>query len=154
MTVTRISAQSAARAGAVALLEAFKADFGISLQIHRARPRKIAPPTAFVDGISEDITYYVGLHHDRRPVVTVLVLHGQYDYGFAGEAADQRDAFVDAFFEWVLEHRDALDPKADMRVRDIEDEPAYVPDWLPVNEQPVRAYYATRITLEGFATSG
>lgn len=149
MTVTRIPAQTAARAAAVALLEDFKTDVGIGLQIYRARPRSVKPPTAFIDGLSEDITYYVGMHHDRRPRVSVVVLHGLYD---SGDAADQRDAFVDAFFEWVLEHRGEMDAKSDFRVANIEDEPTYVPDWLPPNEQ--RTYYGTRITLEGFATSG
>lgn len=147
--LTRIPAQTAARAAAVALLEAFKSDYGIPLQIYRARPRSLKPPTAFVDSISEDFTYWTGMHHERHPAVTVVVLHGIYD---SGDAADARDGFVDAFFDWVLEHRDQLDSKADFRVRDVEDEPSYVPDWLPPNEQ--RTYYASRITLEGFTSSG
>lgn len=149
MTVTRIATSSRARAAAVELLEAFKADFGTPLQIYRARPRSVRPPTAFVDALEEEDTYYVGMHHDRTVRVAVMVLHGLYD---SGEAADNRDAFVDAFFDWVLEHRDQLDPKADIRIRDMVDDPTFVNDWVPPNEQ--RTYYGTRITLEGFATSG
>jgi hypothetical protein len=149
MTVTRIPVQTRARAAAVQLLTDFKADSGIGLQIYRARPGSIHPPTAFVDAMGESITYYAGFHHDREVRVELVVLHGRFDHG---DTVDQRDAFVDAFHEWVLEHRDELDGRADFRVAGVDDEPSFVPDWLPPEVQ--RTYYGTRITLEGFTSNG
>lgn len=146
--VTRIAFRTAARAGAVALLEAFKADVGTNLQIYRARPRSVLPPTAFVDRISESLTDYVSVIRQRVPVVDVMVVHGLFD---SGEAVDQGDAFVDGFLDWIADNFHAFGANTLVRVSSTEDVPNYIPDWLPPAEQ--RSFYATLIRLEGFAST-
>ena len=63
-------------------------------------------------------------------------------------AVAQRDAFVDGFVLWVKEHIHEAGGNTLINVASIEDEPTYVPDWLPPEYQ--RTYYGTRITLEGY----
>lgn len=154
MVATRIPFRTQARAGAVALLEAFKADMGITLQIYRARPRSVKPPTAFVDRISETLVDFVtngpgfGYQRQRTPVVEVVVVHGLFD---SGEATDQGDAFVDAFLDWIADRPQAFGANTEVTVTGTEDQPAFVPDWLPPAEQ--QTYYATTFRLEGFAAT-
>lgn len=135
---------AAARAGAVALLTDYATDAGVRLQVYGGRPRSIAPPTAFVDRIPEDVTY-IGHVLQRNPTVEMVVLHGLLD---SAEAAAQRDAFVDGFIEWVRTRYHAAGDNAVVQLSSIEDEPDYVPDWIKPEEQ--RTYYATRLGLEGW----
>ena len=147
----RTNFQMAMREAAVDLLEGFKAEAGIGLQIHRARPRSIYPPTAFVESLSETVAY-TGLLHQRTPRVEVIVLHGLFD---SAEAVDQRDAFVDAFLDYVLDDYHAAGGETLIALTNVEDIPAFVPDWIrPVRDGVLPTYYATQITLEGFAASG
>lgn len=134
------------RDAAVALLTDYKADADIKLQIYRARPRSLMPPVAFIDRIREtDVSIGVDLFQ-RTPVVDIVVLHGLFD---SGEAVDQADAFVDGFFDWCRTRFHAAGANTLAAITAMEDEPGYVPDWQPENEQ--RSYYATVISLEGFA---
>lgn len=144
---TRIAFQTAMRAAAVQLLEDFAADVGVRLQVYRARPISIHPPTAFIDSIAEDIEYAGPTMRQRTPRVQVVVLHGLFD---SGEAVDQRDAFVDAFMDWVTDRYHAAAGSTLLAVTATEDVPNFIADWLaPTIER--RAFYATQITLEGFA---
>jgi hypothetical protein len=68
----------------------------------------------------------------------------------SAEAADQRDAFVDAFHELTRTAYHEAGPNTLVKIRTLEDIPNFVPDWMPPEEQG--PYYATRIVLEGFAT--
>lgn len=147
--MTRLAFQSALRSAAVTMLENYKADAEIKLQIYRARPRTIAPPTAFVDSLRESVTFVGPTLMQRLPSVDVLVVHGVFD---SGEAADQRDAFVDGFLAWVADNFHAAGGETLVGPSLVEDIPVWVPDWTPPNQEQ-RAYYATRITLEGFATT-
>jgi hypothetical protein len=140
--------QASMRAAAVDLLTDFAADEGITLQVYPARPRAIMPPTAFVDKIGAKVEYS-GLRQ-QTATAEVVVLFGIFD---TAEAADQRDAFVDGFLDWVTSNLDAAGPNSTIGLVALDDEPAYQPDWRPAQSLngPDAIYYACRITLEGYA---
>ena len=145
--VVRYAFRTALRAAAVSLLTDYKAAAGINLQIYPARPRTIAPPTAFIDAIRETITYD-GLIQ-RVPTAEIVVLHGLFD---SKSAVDQADEFVDGFLDWVFDRYHAAGANTLVEVPDYEDLPDFVPEWLPPAEQ--KTYYGTRIALEGFTGTG
>ena len=134
------------RAACVSLLEAYRTASGIKLQIYRARPATIKPPTAFVDRISEADAYPAYTFPSRTPRAEVVVLHGVFDNG---DAVDQADAFADGFLAFTVANLDEAGPNSTISVVEMEDDPTFVPDWLP--EEYRIPYFATRITLEGFA---
>jgi hypothetical protein len=144
--VTRIAFRTAVRAAAVTLLDDFKADVGMVLQTYPARPRSVNPPTAFVDSIRESFVYSNVTWRERTPTVEIVVLWGLYD---SKEAVDQADAFADAFLDWVTDRYHAAGANTMVAIVEMADEPTYVTDWMQPSEQ--RTYFATRITLEGFA---
>ena len=139
--------QAAMRAAAVTLLTDYAADANVRLQVYPARPRSVNPPTAFVDTIRESIDY-PGQRRQRKPIADVVVIHGVFD---SKEAADQKDAFVDGFLDWVDARYHAAGANTLVGVTDTTDEPYYVPEWLPPEQRLV--YYATRITVEGLSLS-
>lgn len=132
------------RAAAVTMLGAYADSADLKLQIYPGRPRSLNPPTAFVDRISESINWD-GIRQ-RVVRVEVIVLHGLFD---SKEAADQGDAFVDGWVDWTSANYHAAGESTVLEPRAVEDDPNYVPDWQPENVQ--RSYYASLITLEGFA---
>lgn len=136
------------RAAAVTLLEAYASAQSIKLQVYSGRPRTIAPPTAFVDRISEGLTYPGVTLHQRTPTVSVVVLHGLFD---SKDTVEQGDAFVDGFLEYVATQYHAAGANTLIAGVSTDDDPNYVPDWLPPERQ--LSYYATTISLEGFAQS-
>lgn len=138
--------QADLRAAAVTLFTDYAADAQTRLQVYRARPATIMPPTAFVDSIRESIVYTGPTLAQRTPVADCIVIHGIYD---SGDAADQKDAFCDGFVEWVKARYHASGANTLCAVTDLEDLPNYVPEWMAPENQKV--YYATRISLEGFA---
>lgn len=138
--------QADLRAASVELLADYAANAGVKLQVYPARPRSIAPPTAFVDVIRESIEYIGPTLRQRRPIAEMVVIHGIFD---SKEAADQKDAFVDGFLDWVVTRYHQAGANTLVGVTDTEDLPNYVPEWMPPPQQLV--YYATRITLEGLA---
>jgi hypothetical protein len=147
VSVTRIAFSSAIRAAAVTLLKDYAADADIKLQVYPARPASVFPPCAFVDRMSESIEYPSSVNwRQRTPRVEVLVLHGIFD---SGDAVAQRDRFVDGFLDWVTDNVHAADPNTTIGLVSVEDDPGYVNDWMKPEHQ--RTYYATRLTLEGFA---
>lgn len=146
--MARIAFQTAMRAAAVTTLGAYKAaTTGLNLQIYPGRPRSVMPPCAFVDGIREEITY-TGLR-SRRPIADVVILHGLYD---SKDTVAQRDAFVDGFLDWITDNIHAAGANTTIGLVEVQDEPTFVPDWLPPPEQ--KTYYATRLSLEGLSLSG
>jgi hypothetical protein len=142
--MTRVPFQADMRAAAVDLLRAYATDAVVGLQVHRARPTRITPPTAFVDSVREVLGDYNAWSRERRVQVDVIVLHGVFD---SGETVDQRDRFVDGFLDWTVERFHAAGANTNLEVRAVRDLPVYVPDWLPSDVN----YYATVITLEGAA---
>jgi hypothetical protein len=143
-----MSTQAAYRAAAVSLLEGYAADAAVKLQVYPGRPRSIFPPTAFVDSISESFVYTGPTLRQRTPRVEVIVLHGLFD---TKDTVDQKDAFVDGFLDWVNTRYHAAGAATLIAVVATQDIPNYVPDWLPPEQQ--RVYFATSLTLEGFATN-
>jgi len=135
------------RAAAVDLLKDYADDSNIKLQVYEGRPRSIVPPTAFVDSISGTYDYLGPTTYQEKPRVQVIVLHALFD---SKEAVTQADAFVDGFFTYQLDQFHAAGANTILGLVDSEDEPDYVPDWLPPEQQ--RTYYATRLTLEGLAS--
>lgn len=140
--------QAAYRLAATEFLSDFAGYAGIKLQMYPARPRTLTPPTGFVDRIRESFTPFTERHFQRTPLVSVIVVHGLFD---SMDAANQKDAFVDGFLEWVSERPHQAGGNTLIRVSETEDIPDWVPDWLPSEAQ--RTYYATEITLEGFGTN-
>ena len=140
--------QADIRAAAAELLKDYAASAGTKLQVYPARPRSIFPPTAFVDVIRESIDYFGMTLRQRRPIAEVVVIHSDID---SKGAADQKDAFVDGFLDWVTDRYHAVGANTLIAVTETEDIPNYVPDWMPPEQQLV--YYATRLTLEGLALS-
>ena len=134
------------RAAVVGLLEDYAASVSLTLQVHRARPRSINPPTAFIDSMGETIDP-IGpdANYQRTPTAEVMVLHGRFDDGVA---VDQRDAFVDGFVPWVAARFHEAGSNSLIAIVRVEDDPTFFPDWLP--EDVRRTYYGTRITLEGY----
>lgn len=136
------------RAAAADLLTAYAASVNVRLQVYPARPRSIAPPTAFVDGIRDSIEHVGITLRQRKPIADVIVVHGVFD---SLEAATQADAFVDGFLDWVAVNYHAAGANTLVAVTDTEDLPEWVPTWMPPAQQVV--YYATRIAMEGYAES-
>ena len=143
--MTRVAFQAACRAAAVTLLFDYGAAAGLKLQVYPGRPRSVTPPCAFVDRMTETIDPDNFLQ--RSPRVEVLVLHGLFD---SADAASQKDDFVDGFVDWVADRFHAAGANTLIAPVAVEDEPNFVTDWM--REEDQRTYYATRITLEGFAS--
>ena|SRR6185369_2544183 len=139
--------QASYRAAAVQFLSDFATDTGNALQVYPGRPRTLFPPTAFVDGINETFTPFVGRIDQRTPIVRVIVLFGLFD---SADAVQQKDDFVDGLLDWVQGLPHAAGANTLIRISETRDLPDFVPEWLPPEQQ--RTYYATEIDLEGFAT--
>jgi len=138
------------RAAAVELLTDYAATDGVKLQVYPARPRSLFPPSAFVDRISETLEWSGTGWPQRTVRAEVMVVHGVFD---TKEAADNRDAFVDGFIYWAASNYHAAGANTVLELSAVEDEPAWQPDWRPANTTngPDPIYYATRLTLEGYA---
>lgn len=117
----------------------------IKLQTYPGRPASIFLPSAFVNRFRERIEPKGSTHRQRRPQCEVVVLHGLFD---SAEAAAQSDRFVDGLLDYVESLSHAAGENSVLDVVLIDDDPAFFADWLPAER--VRAYYATKITFEGF----
>lgn len=134
------------RAAACDLLRDFRDAGSKELQVYEGRPRSIQPPTAFVDRITESGIDYFGVSIVQRTVrAEVVLIHGTFD---AKDTVAQADTFVDAFLDYVKSRVHHAGANSTIGVVSAEDDPTYVPDWLPPEQQ--RTYFSTRITLEGF----
>lgn len=134
------------RAAAVALLTGYAQEAGVTLQVYPGRPATINPPTAFVDRIRERLESVGPVRRRRVPVVSVVVVHGRFD---SKDTAEQGDTFVDGFLEYVHERYHAAADNTVLEISATQDEPNFVPDWLPAEAQ--RHYYATIFALEGLS---
>jgi hypothetical protein len=142
-----LTMQADMRAAAVTLLEAYRTAASLKLQVFAARTRSILPPAAFVDRMGATFETIGITLTQTVPTCEVLVLHGLFD---SKEAVTQRDAFVDGFASYVQTQYHAAGANTLIAAVRVEDEPDYVADWLVTEKQG--PYYATRITLEGFAS--
>jgi len=149
--VTRIAFQAAMRSACIALLDDYKAATSMKLQIYPGRPSSLNPPTAFVDRITEQIVYPGSVTWRQRTVrCEVLVVFGLFD---SASAVAQKDQFVDDFMDFVTDSVHEAGANTTIALVAVDDEPAWTPDWRPANvtNGPNPTYYATRLTLEGFA---
>ena len=130
-------------------MEDCAANASVRLQVYPGRPRSVAPPTGFVDSMGNTYSPTPGASHlyTHTPTVELVFVWGTFD---SKEAVDQRDAWVDAFHDWIRERRDAVSGASLIGPTELSDIPVFVPDWLPESEQ--RTYFATRLVLEGLIT--
>lgn len=138
--------RASVRAACMDLLDGYKGSTSIKLDRYTGRPRQIFPPHAFVDRITERPVQTGPTLRQRYVRAEVVVLHGLFD---SAEAVAQADAFVDGFSDYLQDHFHQAGEQTLIEAIEINDEPSFVPDWIPPGEQ--RTYYGTRITLEGFA---
>jgi len=110
--------------------------------------RVLMVPSAFPDSMNGDSAFTGPKNRQRTVTVALLIIWGLFD---SKEAADQHDAFIDGFEDYVLDHRDQADPHSVIASVSWQDVPSFVPDWVPPDEQLV--YYATRIALEGYVSA-
>ncbi len=137
--------QADVRAGVLQELSSYASAASVKLQIYAGRPRSLQPPTAFVDVMRETIVYS-GHVMERTVQVDIVLVHGSFD---SADAAAQKDAFTDGFIEQVRSNTfSAAGANSTLGVVSTEDDPTFVPEWVPRDEQ--RTYYATRITLEAY----
>lgn len=146
--MTRIALQTASRAAAVDLLDGYRLSAGVKLgSVYRARQSKINAPCAYVESVAENADSFVDLEYQRVVRVGIRIVWGVYD---SGQTVDQRDRFVDGFYAWVAEHRDAIDGNADCVWIGTDDNEDWSPDWIPTDDS---LYFSTLITLEGRAST-
>ncbi len=137
--------QEDVRSGTLTALAAYRDAVTLPLQIYGGRPRTINPPTVFVDTMRETIVYS-GHVMQRTVQIDIIFCHGTFD---DADAAHSKDVFADGFIEQVRDNTFAYaGANSTIGVVSTEDDPTFVPDWLPRSEQ--RTYYATRMTLEGY----
>ncbi len=147
MTVQVLPFSEQVRSATMDLLRGAVSGAGIKAQLYRGRPTSINPPAAFIDLFHETFDDYTGVIWAARHVrVEVLVLFGEFD---GGETVDQRDRFVDKFYEYALPLFHAAGGNSTFALVEVQDDPTYVPDWIaPANQ---RTYFATRMSMEAFA---
>jgi hypothetical protein len=137
------------RAAALGMVEDCAANASIDMQTYAGRPKSVYPPTGFIDSMSDSLSPYPGsstlYQHNRT--IEVLMVWGLFD---SATAVSQRDAWVDAFHDWVRARPHEAGAASLIGPLRVADEPDFVPTWLPEASQ--QSYFATRITLEGFAT--
>lgn len=115
----------------------------VKLSTYPGRPATIAPPHAFVDVMRETVAY-VGHLMQRTVQADLVICWGDFD---SKAAVEQKDAFVDALIPYVRSQVHAAGANTTIGVVSTEDDPTFTPEWLT---RP-RTYYATRVTLEGYA---
>ena len=120
------------------------------MQVYPARPMTLYPPTGFVSEMGDSLSPFPGTStlFQHTPQIEVVCVWGTFD---SKEAVNQRDAFVDAFHDWVRARVHEAGARTLIGPLSVNDIPVFNPDWG--NEaQRNTSYYATRIVLEGFAT--
>lgn len=139
--------RTAMRAAAVTLLEGYKAANPGSLkQIYPGRPASIFAPSAFIEAINEPDINYTAQLIQRTPRAEIRLIKGLFD---SAEAVGPMDELVDGFIQYVLDNRFAAGPATLVAVISTQDEPGWVPEWLPPESQ--RSYYSTLVVLEGLS---
>lgn len=142
--MVRLAMQSATRTGAMALLTAFIASTNTTMQLYRAKPKQAKPPTGYVEGIEETLTPFTIDNQQRTTRARIRLLWR--DDVDAGAAVDQRDAFIDGFAEWVIEHPHAFDANALTEAVSVSDDPDF--DFGDGTD-----YLSSLLVLEGFAAT-
>lgn len=140
--MTRMDVAAQTRAAAVQLMSDYASFAELKMQIYRARVKQAKPPTGYVESIDEAITPFTLETSQRVPTAVVRLLWGRFD---DGDAVDQRDAFVDGFYAWVMDNPHAIDPNAIVGIVAVSDDPDFVLDGV--------SYFSSSISLEGLAST-
>lgn len=139
--------RAALRAAAVTLLEGYKAANDTALtQIYPGRMTSLYPPAAFIEAINEPDINYTAQMVQRTPRAEIRFVHGAFD---SEEAVTQQDALVDGFIQYVIDNKHAAGANTLVAIVAVQDEPGWVPEWLPD-----KSYYSTVVVLEGLALTG
>jgi hypothetical protein len=145
---TVLAFHSLMRKAVVDLLGEYKQSSLPNLAIYPGRPQSIFAPHAFCDAQNEDPLVTTQGTRQRNLHSSWIVVWGYFD---SGEAVAQRDAFVDGFTAHVLTGFHKVGGATDLYVGNVQDLPIFQPDWGS-DDQRNTVYYATRITVEGFAS--
>jgi len=140
--VTRVSLETAVRAGSVALLTAYATSAGVQLQVYPSRVKQAKPPTAYVEAMTEQLTEYTLSTRQRNAQARIRCLWGLFD---SGEAVKQRDKFVDGFLDWVADNYHAFGTNTLVEGVTVSDDPEFVFE--------SETYFSSVITLGGFAAT-
>lgn len=136
----------------MALLTAYVASAGITMQLYRAKPRQAKPPTGYIEGIEESLTEYTLTTRQRTTRARVRLLWR--DDVDAGAAVDQRDAFVDGFLDWVADNYHAFGDNTLASAVSVSDDPDFAfEDSAHDGREAFATYFSTVLTLEGFAAT-
>jgi hypothetical protein len=136
--------RAALRAAAVTLLQGYKAaNNGALTQIYPGRPLSFYAPCAFVEAINEPDINYTAQMVQRTPRAEIRFVHGAFD---SAEAVAQQDALVDGFLQYCIDNKHAAGAPTLVAVVAVQDEPGWVPEWLPD-----KSFYSTVVVLEGSA---
>jgi hypothetical protein len=147
--MARLALQTGARAGTVTLVEAYRTTTGLSLgQLYRGRPTQIKAPSVWIDSIVENTDAFTVEESQRVVRVTLRIVWRVYD---TGDAVDQRDRFVDGFYDHVqTSGYHAFGANSECNWIGVTDDPAWTPDWIVGDTE---SYFLTEITLEGRAST-
>ena len=136
--------RAAARAGAMTLLDGYKAaNPGSLTQTHRALPMSLHPPAAYVESINEGTIDYSASHVFRTPEVVIRFVRGTFS---RGDVTDANDELVDGFIDYVRDNFHAAGANTLSLVTSVEDDDGWTPEWMAADSQPI-AYYTTLVTL-------
>ena len=137
--------QEDVRAACMTTLAAVATAESVKLSTYPGRPATIAPPHAFVNVLreSQDLSGHL---LQRTVQADIVICWGDFD---SKAAVEQKDAFVDAYAIYLRDvpNYASAGPSSVFRVVATEDDPTFTPEWLT---RP-RTYFATRITVEGYA---
>jgi hypothetical protein len=146
--VSRVDLQTAVRAGAVTLVNGYRASESLTLgQVYRSRPTGIKAPSVFVDSVSESTEAFTREESQRSVLVGIRVVWGVYD---SGSTVDQRDRFVDGFYAWVMDHYHVFGSNTECNWIGTSDDEVWSPEWIPTDQS---VYFSTLVTLEGRAST-
>lgn len=150
MVTARVQFRTAMRAAAISLLQDYAQSASVDLQVYKALPTTIRPPTAFVERLTESATFPGPTQRQRLVRCSVIVLYRLFVEEERGPAAEQLDAFLDGFADWVLENYHEPGPTELISGTTLEDIPEYV---VQRGRGPAMTYFAARITLEGYTAN-
>jgi hypothetical protein len=154
MVTTRVQARTAIRQAAIDLLNAYASDAEMQLQVYKALPTTIRPPTAFIERIDE-VASFPGINQRQRTLqCQVVLLFRLFVESEREAAADQQDAFIDAFMDWVEDRFHQPGPTELISATRVRDEPEYVVlRRAPDGRTSQVTYFGARITLEGYTAN-
>jgi hypothetical protein len=143
---TRIPFETYMRAAALQLVVDYAQEANVpSFTAYPGRPSSIAPVHAYIERLREGLTWSPGLRQ-RLVNVDVRIIWGLFD---SKEAVSQRDIFIDGFIDWCSDHSHQAGGTTILEPRAVEDDPDFVPDWLPESRRST--YFASTLSIEGFA---